>query len=143
MKFLRVLILALVMLLLIVQVASAQGTTPGTPFQVPKLTADILFSLTGSALSILAFVIPPFRRFQERLGEWTPAFMAGSLFAVAVLYQTVWCAYDMACVVTNWQAILLIWGTSFATNSGAYKALIKPAKLREQAAELDRIISER
>jgi hypothetical protein len=142
MKTVRILAIVLIMLLLITRTVSAQSDS-GSPAPVPKLTADLLFSVTGAGLSILAFVIPPFRRFQERLGEWTPAFMAGSLLVVAIGYQTVWCGYDMACVIANWQSILLIWGTSFATNAGAYKALVKPAKLREEAARLDQIIAER
>lgn len=142
MRILRIVIITLVMLFSFVSVVSAQSDT-ASDTQVPKLTADLLFSLTGSALSILAFVIPPFRRFQERLGEWTPAFMAGALLVVAIIYQAVWCQYDLSCIVANWQGILLVWGTSFATNAGTYKALVKPAKNREQQAELDRIIAER
>lgn len=102
--------------------------------EVPKLTADLLFSLTGMILSAAAYIIPPFRRFQERLGEWTPLFMAGSLLIVAICYQAVWCEFSLDCVVSNWQSVVLIWGTAFAVNSGFYSAKIKPAKKAERLA---------
>jgi hypothetical protein len=104
-----------------------------TPPEFPKLTADILVSLTGAALSILAYIIPPFRRFQAKLGEWTPAFMAGALLLVATGYQAVWCQYNTTCVVANWQGIVLVWGTAFAANSGIYSAFIKKPKAEEKA----------
>jgi hypothetical protein len=122
-----VLLLLVVLLLFPFSVAHAQDGPIEKP-EIPKLTADLLITVTGAALSILAYIIPPFKRFQMRLGEWTPAFMAGCLFAVAVVYQAAWCAYDMACVLANWQTVLLIWGTAFGINSGMYSAAIKPAK---------------
>jgi len=117
-----------------------------TPPEFPKLTADLLVSLTGAALSILAYIIPPFRRFQAKLGEWTPAFMAGCLLLVAVGYQSVWCQYDPACVVANWQGIVSVWGMAFAANSGIYSAFIKKpkaeAKARLTAGTEDTLLSE-
>lgn len=141
-RWVGLLVSVLLLLMLSVGTVHAQGGSPGSPVEIPKLTADLLFSVTGVALSVLAYVIPPFRRFQERLGEWTPAFMAGALFVVAVLYQAVWCQYDLNCVVANWQWILIIWGMAFGTNAGAYKALIKPAKKRAEKPELPSWVDE-
>jgi hypothetical protein len=124
-----VLLLVIVLLAIPFSVAFAQSGEPnGQAEGIPKLTADLLVTVTGAVLSILAYIIPPFKRLQMRMGEWTPAFMAGCLLITALVYQTLWCAYDMACVVANWQSVLLIWGTAFGVNSGMYSAAIKPAK---------------
>lgn len=123
------LVLLLAVLLLAIPFSAVQAQAgPEEGQGLNKLTADLLVTLTGSALSILAYVIPPFKRIQARMGDWTPAFMAGSLLVVAVVYELIWCGYSLECVLTNWQTVLLIWGTAFATNSGMYSAAIKPAK---------------
>lgn len=131
-----IVIFCLVVAALAVQpVRAAFGMQAGPePITVPKLTADLLFTLTGSILSILAWVIPPFRRWQQSLGEWTPAFMAGALLALAVGYQFVWCGYSAACLLSNWQGTILIWGTCVATNFAAYKGIVKPEKEKLKAA---------
>jgi hypothetical protein len=75
-----------------------------------KLTVDLLVSLTGAALSLLAYLIPPFRRWQEeQLGEWTPAFMAGVLLVVAAVYTGAWCAWLWACIEPEIGSLLLVW----------------------------------
>jgi len=95
-----------------------------------KLTSDLLMSLTGAALSLLAYLIPPFRRFQESLGEWTPAFMAGVLLAGSLLYSAAWCAWDWSCFVANIGSTLLVWLSALGTNYAAYKGIVKPVKER-------------
>lgn len=102
-----------------------------------KLNADLLISLTGVVLSYLGLIIPPFRKWLEGLGDWTPAFMAGFLLAVAVVYQFVWCGWGVACFLANWQSVVMIWVMAFGMNQGFYKAAVKPVKdLQEKAALL-------
>jgi hypothetical protein len=128
--FWRMVLIFLVVIVLAIPLAAvhAQAGDGAPASQVPKLTTDILVTVAGVVLSLLAYVVPPFRRFQERLGEWTPAFMAGTLLVVAVGYQFLYCLYSLECVLANWQTIVLIWGTAFATNSGFYSAVIKQKK---------------
>ncbi len=126
----------LVVLLAVKPVSAAmglQGNNP-EPINIPKLTADLLFSLAGAAVSILAWVIPPFRRGQQSLGDWTPAFMIGVLGVLAVGYQFVWCQYNLLCLRDGWQTTVLIWGTCVAANYATYKGYVKPAKDKLKAA---------
>jgi hypothetical protein len=134
-KVLFVILLAVALLLIFqVSVVHAQdGQGEVTPLELPKLSADLLITLTGAALSILAYVIPPIRRLQERAGEWTPAYMAGALLVVAVVYQFIQCSYVFFCLAANLQPVVMIWLGAVATNFGAYKAVIKPAKMRGAA----------
>jgi hypothetical protein len=123
----------LLTLIVLAQPLIAHPLFQAVPIEVPKLTADLLVTVTGVFLSALAYIIPPFRRWQEKLGEWTPLVMALALLGCAVVYQAAWCNWVWGCVLVNWQGTLLIAGTAFGLNAGMFSTTIKPAKKREKA----------
>jgi hypothetical protein len=119
--------------------ARAVLASQSEPFELPKLTVDLLMTLTGSILSVVCYLIPPVQRWlSTKLGEWTPLFMAGVLLAVAVGYQFVACMWLWACLLLNWQAVLMVWIGAVGTNFAAYKAIVKPAKAKAAEAAMVR-----
>lgn len=93
-----------------------------------KLSVDLLVSLASAGLSLLAYLIPPFRRWYEgQLGEWAPAFMAGVFLAVAVIYTGAWCAWQMACMKVEALPALMIWLMAIGANA-AGRGAVKSGK---------------
>jgi hypothetical protein len=90
-----------------------------------KLSADLLVSLTGLAISFLAFYIPPFRKLVDSLGEWKFGFMALTMLLVAVIYSVSWCNFDIQCLKTDISSILMIWIAGLGMNQSTYQIAIK------------------
>lgn len=95
-----------------------------------KLTVDLLVSLTGVVLSLLAFYLPPFKAFLDRLSGWKFAFMAGALLVVAVVYQAMYCGWQWDCFRSNLVTVLMVWIAALGANQAAYQAVVKPAQER-------------
>lgn len=103
-----------------------------------KLTADILISLSGAALSLLMFYIPPFRRWMDgQIGDWKFAFMAGFLLVGAATYTAGWCKFDWACFQVEAPSMLLVWVSALIANQTAYKAVVQPVKKASIRSELE------
>lgn len=100
-------------------------------------TADVLIALTGLILSLGAFYVPVFRRWQESLGEWTPLFMAVVLLIVSI-GRLLWvCQLQAACIQANWLQALLVFLAALGANQGTYLAAVKPVKRAEARAQVD------
>lgn len=109
--------------------------------EVPKLTTDLLVELAGAVLSLLAFYVPPFRRWMEsRIGEWKFLFMAGVLLLVAAGYTLLYCRLVIACIQGNLESMVWVWVFALVANQGTYKAIVQPAKKEEaKQTEISRL----
>jgi fatty acid desaturase len=106
--------------------------------ELPKLTTDILVASSGAVLSLLMYIIPPFRRWlDEKVGEWKFLFMALFLLVVAAGYTLIYCRLAWACILGSLEELVVIWIAALLANQGAYKAVVEPLQNKaEKAAEL-------
>jgi hypothetical protein len=96
--------------------------------ELTSLTADGLQIFIGLLLSLLMYLIPPFKVWLKSLGDWAPMFMAGFLFFVATIWQFALCQWVLICLWQAMPGVVVIWFAAFGANQGTYLAYVKPDK---------------
>lgn len=96
-----------------------------------KLTADMLVSLSGIVVSLLAFYFPPFKKLMSTLGEYKFTFLAGILLFTSVVYSYVWCNFNIECFSNNLLSTIFVWFSSLGLNQGTYQIHVKKEKEKQ------------
>lgn len=94
----------------------------------PLWTVDILLGALGIALSLAQWLIPPFKQFQQKLGDWTPLFSVSVLLILSGGALLINCQLAWACIVLNWGMYWQVFTSGVFTYYGSFHAFIKPAK---------------
>jgi hypothetical protein len=95
---------------------------------MPIWTVAMLLGALGLFLSLAQWLIPPFKKFQQSLGDWTPLFSVGVLLLLSIGALLVNCQFAWACIVLNWLSYWTVFTSGVVTYYGSYHAFIKPAK---------------